>query len=302
MLLINALLLFSFTMPDSTVSTTVYIRNLLSEDIAGMHYILPGSTVLHTASLSSSDGSNSLYSTELPYIYINRIYWETDSGDLYSLGGYSPKLSADTIEVSLAGKEFGGIFNRIYGSTPLNIANSTDVPVISIELAGNYSPTGNLMRNNILLPSEILSVWTDSGETVEITAMDSKGNISIPFTASTATPDSIYWITPVLFFRNGDEIGYSNSQAGSWAVNSILLSKIILVEAFSSDGYLLDGLDCSSSPLNTWDRVYIRHNIPIDFVVLTDEDGRTFSSNDVDSLTGFFILGDLNLDFGFNFP
>lgn len=302
MFLLDVLLLFPLTIPDPGISTTVCISNLLSEDIVSMHYILPASTTLNSVSLSSSTGPDSVFNTELPYVYINRIYWETASGSVYFLSGYAPRISADTIEVSLAKKEFGGIFNRIYGSTPLSIANSTDVPVISIELNGNYCPTGNLMRSNILLPSEFLCVWTDSGETVEITAVDSKGNISIPFTASTATPDSIYRITPEMFFNNGKEIGYSDSQAGSWVVNSITLSKIVLIEAFSSDGYLLDGLDCSSSPLNTWDRVYIHHNAPIDFIVLTDENGRTFSANTADSLTGAFTPGDLNLDFGFDFP
>ncbi|MCD4706702.1 MAG: hypothetical protein K8S62_03090 [Candidatus Sabulitectum sp.] len=302
MFLLDVLLLLPLTLPDTGISTTVCISNLLSEDIVSMHYILPASTVLSSVSFSSTIGSNSMRTVELPYVYINHIFWETTSGGVYSLSGYAPGLSVDTIEVSPAKKEFGGVFNRIYGSNPLNIVNSTDVPLVSVELTGNFIPSGNLMRNKIFLPSEFLRVWIDSGETVEITAIDSEGNSSIPFAASTATPDSIYRITPEMFFSNGDEIGYSDSQAGSWVINSITLGRITLIEAFSSNGYLIDGLDCSSSPLNTWDKVYIHHNAPIDFIILTDENGRTFSANAVDSLTGSFIVGDFNLDFGFDFP
>jgi len=284
-------------------SVDIFItNNLSSTSIVDMYYLINGQSTLHKISIPFSLQPDSTLSITLPSLLLNRIVFEDENMDVYFASHYPASSSGDTLTVSLANKEFGGIFERIYGDRQLVIGNSTDVQIVSIFFTEFPQSCEDILRNNVLLPSELLRVWIDSGVAVEVTTVDRAGNRSIPFTSSAATPDSVYRITPEMFFNNGEEFGYSDSQAGSWVVNSITLGRIVLVEAFSSDGFLLDGLDCSSSPLTTWDRVNIHHNTPIGFVVLTDENGRTFSANAVDSLTGSFILGDLNLDFGFEFP
>ncbi len=289
-----------FTHPDSV---DVPIENLLDgNSITGVYYLIPGSNILHTAYLEYPLLPGETVSVSVPFVYMRKLIFEAENGSIYRLTGYPASTNADTISITLARKEFGGVFERIYGDHPVAIGNSTDVQITAVFLSDNSLSGINLLRRNVLLPDEVLRIWLDSGTSVQVTAFDADGNISTPLASSTSYPDSIYQITPPMFFSSGDEIGYSDSHAGSRVVNSITLGKIVLIEAFSSDGFLLDGLDCSSSPLNTWDRVYIRHNIPIDFVVLTDENGRTFSADAVDSLTGAFILSDFNLDFGFDFP
>jgi hypothetical protein len=178
----------------------------------------------------------------------------------------------------------------------------TDVSIYDVRIHGGSLPESNMLRKSILLPGEVLRVWIDSGSTVQVSTLDCNGNASQPVSGTALTISNLCKITSDLFYNNGEEIGYNGSVSGSWVVNSVTLGKILKVEAFSPDGCFLDGLDCSASPVTTWDRVYIRHTEPIGFVVLTDENNRTYTTSEPDSISGNFMLGDFNLDFGYGFP
>ncbi|MCD6589296.1 MAG: hypothetical protein J7K88_12180 [Candidatus Fermentibacteraceae bacterium] len=227
--------------------------------------------------------------------------FETNDESVYSLSSYPASTNSETISISLANKQFGGLFDRIYGNFPIGIKNSTDVNIFDIRILGDSLPETNILRNNVLLPGELLRLWIDSGKALQISALDSENNTSSVITTVASALDTLYELTPDLFYSNGNEIGYDGSE-GSWVVNCITLNDIVKVEAFSPDGYFLDGIDCSSSPLTTWDRIYIKHTEPVGYVVCTDENGRTYSSDTPDSTSGSFLFGDLNLDFGFEFP
>ncbi len=296
-------LICSFQLFSYADSVNVPIENHLQDrSIVAIHYTIPGSHFIHSANIGQDLLPGSSTTVRMPYGYINKLIFDSDDGAVYSQPDYPASVNADTIRISLARKEFGGLFERVYGIHPLAIQNSTDVSIFSVFLQGDSLPTANILRNSILLPGEILRVWLDSGKTAQILTLDYEGNISSMITATTPAHDSLFRITPDLFFLNGKEFGYDESLAGSWIVNCITLGRIIKAEAFSPEGYFLDGLDCSSSPLGTWDRVFLRHNTPVGYVVCTDESNRTYSANAVDSLSGSFILGNLNLDFGFGFP
>lgn len=296
-------LVCSFQFFSYADSVNVPIENHLQDrSIVAINYTIPGSFFLHTANMENNLLPGSSNTVRMPFGYINKLIFEADDGAVYSQSDYPASVNADTIRISLARKEFGGLFERVYGIYPLAIQNSTDVKIFSVLLQGDSLPTVNILRNNILLPGEILRVWLDSGKTVQISTLDYEGNISSLVTATAPATDSLFRITPDLFFSNGEEFGYDESLAGSWMVNCVTLSRIAEVEVFSPEGYFLDGLDCSSSPLGTWDRVFLRHDTPVGYIVCTDESNRTYSADAADSLTGSFIIGDLNLDFGFGFP
>jgi len=286
--------------PDSVdIRIENHLQNRIIEEIS---YIIPGPSFLHTADLQNPISPDSQSTIRVPYGYINKLIFETEDGTVYTRSGYPASTNPETISISLADKEFGGLFERIYGAYPIAIQNSTDVNIVSIFLQGDSVSDGNLLRNNILLPEEIIRVWLDSGTTTDMHATDLEGNISTPISVSTTNSDSLYRISPDLFYDNGNEFGYDASSPGTWVINCITLDKIEKVEAFSPDGYFLDGLDCSSSPIRTWDKIYLKHTEPIGFIVLTDVNDRTYTTIEPDSLTDYFMLGDLNLDFGYGFP
>lgn len=289
-----------FSHPDSV--NVIIESQLQDRSIVDIYYIIPGSYFIHTANMEQDLLPGGSTTVRMPYGYINKLIFEADDGEVYSKSGFPASVNADTVRISLAKKEFGGLFERVYGIYPLAIENSTDLNILSVLLHGDSLPTVNILRNNVLLPGEVLRVWLDSAETVQISTLDYENNVSSLITATTSAPDSLFRLTPDLFFSNGKEFGYDESFEGSWVVDCITLSRIVKVEAFSPDGYFLDGLDCSSAPLDTWDRVFLRHSSPVGYVVCTDESNRTFSANAIDSLTGSYILSDLNLDFGFGFP
>jgi len=296
-------LLCNFNFLDHPDSVDVTINNQLgTRNITSASYILPNSDHLSTVHLPHPLLPENTMTVRVPYGYINRLIFETEDGTVYTTNGYPASTNPETISISLADKEFGGLFERIYGIYPVAVRNSTDVNVVSVFLQGDSVPCTNLLRHNVLLPDEILRVWLDSGITAQLSAIDLEGNTSTPITITAPAPDTLYRITSELFFSNGNEIGYNGSSPGSWVVNCITLDDIVQVEAFSSEGLLLDGLDCSSSPLSTWDRVFVMHRIPVGYIVCTDSEDRTYSANNADSITGAFIFGDLNLDFGFGFP
>jgi hypothetical protein len=287
--------------PDS-VSITVE-NHLNVRIITNISYIIPGSSFLHTADLQNPISPDSQSTIRVPYGYINKLIFETEDGTVYAITGYPASTEPETISISLADKEFGRLFERIYGIYPIAIQNSTDVNFVSVQLHGDSLPDTNLLRSSVLLPEEILRVWLDSGITTQIFAIDAEGFSSALLTInSTPGTDTLYQISPDLFFNNGNEIGYNGSSPGSWVLNCITLGKIVKVEAFSPDGYFLDGVDCSSSPLSTWDRVFLMHNAPIGYIVCTDNNNRTYSADTPESSNGAFIIGNYNLDFSFAFP
>ena len=301
LMLIQVLCSFQFLSPPDSVDILVESQ-LQNRSIVDIYYIIPRSHFLHSVDMSIDLLPGNSTTIRVPHGYINKFIFDADDGAVYSVTGYPASIDADTIRVSLAHKEFGGFFERVYGIYPLAIENSTDVTILSVLLHGDSVPAANVLRNNVLLPGEVLRLWLDSAQTVQISTLDYDNNLSSLVTAATSSPNNLYRITPDLFFSNGEEFGYDQSQAGSWLVNCITMARIVKIEAFSPDGHFLDGLDCSSSPLTTWDRVFLRHNTPVGFVVCTDENDRTYSADAVDSLTDSFIIGDFNLDFGFAFP
>lgn len=295
--------LCSFNIFDHPDSVDIKIENQLqNKSIEEISYIIPGSSYLHTADLLHPVSPDSQLTIRVPYGYINMMIFETDDESVYSVSGYPASANPGTIRISLADKQFGGLFDRIYGIYPVVIENSTDINLFDIRILGDSILNANILRNNVLLPGELLRLWIDSGEIIQIFAVDCKGNTSSLITAVTPVTDSLYKFTPSLFYDNGNEFGYDGTSEGSWVIDCITFDEIVKVEAFTIDGSFIDGIDCSSSPLATWDRVFIRHRMPIGYIICTDSNNRTYSADTPDSISNDFIFGDLNLDFGFGFP
>ncbi len=292
-------LLLSFFDLDFPDSVNIPVTNLLEADITNIYYVIPRSDTLHTASLNTPIAPDQTATIRTPYGYINKLIFQSENKNTYYTMGFPASSTPDTISISLARKEFGGIFERIYGIYPIPLQNYTDVPLKAIRSNLNES---NILNGNILLPGEAVRVWVKKDFRLQITATDIQDNSTELLTFTPADPDSVQRIQPQTFYQNGTEYGFVQNSPGSWIINQITLDNITLIEAFSSTGDFLDGIDFSNEPLKLWDRVFLQHSTPMGFIVLTDINDRTYSSNIHDSLTNNYLVGDLNLDFGFAFP
>ena len=298
-------ILFSFALPfcDPPDSTELVVKNNLSEgSIAAINLLVPGRRQLTSVFLSPPIAPGCADTVAVPYMYFNRIIFTADNGNYYRLNGYAPVGDPAEITVSLAVKEFGGSFDRIFGSYPMIIRNSTPIAFNSVLFSGDSLPQGNLLGGQILMPDEVLRVWLDSGTTAEIFATDVSGAVSSVLTGIALPVDTVLSFTPEQFYHNGTVFGSENGGSGSWVVNCIPDQQIVLVEAFDNQGYFLKEIDCSSSPLQTWDRVFLPHWSPISYIMCTDQNERTYSLMDPDSVSGNYLFDLLSLDFGFGFP
>ena len=297
-LLLTALLL-SFLNLDYPDSVNIPVTNLLDSNITNIYYIIPASDTLHTAPLTTPITPDQTTTIRTPYGYINKLIFQSENNNTYYTMGFPATSTPDTISISLAQKEFGEIFERIYGIYPITIQNSTDVPLVNIESNLN---THNILNGNVLLPTEILRIWVTKDFRLQLSATDIQNNSTELLTFTPEEPDSIQKIQPQTFYQNGTEYGFVQNSPGSWVINQITLDNITLIEAFSPTGEFLDGIDFSDEPLKLWDRVFLQHYNPIGFIILTDINNRTYSSNLPDLVTNNYLVGDLNLDFGFAFP
>jgi hypothetical protein len=303
--LILLIFTLSFSLPffNPPDSTELVIKNSLDEgSIVEVNLLIPRRMQLTPVFLSSPIAPGSEETVAIPYLFFNRIIFTVDNGIYYRSNGYAPVGDPAEITVSLAVKEFGGSFDRIFGNFPLVIRNSTPIAFNSVFFSGDSLPQGNLLTGQILMPDEFLRVWLDSGTTAEIFATDITGAVSSALYGIALPKDTTYNFTSELFYQNGNIVSSENEGSGSWVVNCLPDQRIITVEAFDSQGFFVDGIDCTSSPLQTWDRVFLPHWSPVAYIMCTDQNERTYSLMDPDSISGDYLFDMLSLDFGFGFP
>ncbi|MCK5787257.1 MAG: hypothetical protein KAH54_11965, partial [Candidatus Sabulitectum sp.] len=276
-------------------------NNLSSTSIVNMYYLVNGQSTIHKIPTPFLLQPDSTISITLPSLLLNPIVFEDEESNVFFLGNYPASLNGDTIKVSLANKEFGQFFNRIYGSYLIVLKNSSMVPLYSVSVSGDPFPDTNLLRGQILLPDEYLCIWADSGTMVEAYATDVNGNLSSALMCTASAEDTLYQFTPPYFYHNGNVLDPEVGGSGSWIVNCLPYSHIILIEAFDETGFT-GGIDCYASPLQTWDRVYLTHSSPLSYIVCTDMNGRTYSLIEPDIQTDEYLVDMLSLDFGFGFP
>lgn len=301
---ICAILLSFFPFFESpTDSVDIYVTNSLkSTTISSMYYLINGDFVLNEVPMQIPLSPDSTMMIKFPSLYFDRIIFEGDDKSIFYIGHYPASSNGDTLEVSLANKEFGLMFDRVYGSYPVAFGNSSMVPLVSISVPNDSSFEENLLRGRMLLPDEVLCLWVDSGTIIEAFALDVGGNLSSALIGVASPIDTVYLFTPSHFYHNGNVFGFQDGIPGSMIVNCLPNQEIVLVEAFDLDGYFVSGIDCSPAPLSTWDQVFCPHSTPLSYILCTDSEGRTYSLIEPDQDTGEYLIDLLSLDFGFGFP
>jgi len=283
-------------------STTVVVANLLEEvAITSVHLLLPNAEEMISIPFNDPLQPGETAQLSFPWGYINRVVFNTDFGDVYFQSGFAALSNPDTLTVTLARKEFGGVFDRIYGTMPIALRNSTSVNIASVRVVGDSTLQGNILGSNPLMPGEFLRLWVESTESYKIVFQDEDANYSEELTAF-ANPDTVYSVNNQLFYRNGTE-HLTQGTGYSFTVSNCISSQEILgVETFDELGYSLVYIDLADNPLETWDRIVLHTDFPPSFVSCIDCYGRTYSLDEPNSFTGSYDFDQLSLDFNFSFP
>ena len=186
-----AIIGFSF-ISSHPESTTVMVNNLLEEGaITSVHLLLPNAEELINIPLDNPLQPEETTQLSFPWGFINRVFFNTDCGDVYFQSGFAASANPDTLTLNIARKEFGGIFDRIYGTLPIALRNNTSVNIASVKVVGDSAIQGNILGDNSLMTGEYLRLWVDSTEPYQIIFQDEGGNYSEEFTAA-ANPDTVY--------------------------------------------------------------------------------------------------------------
>lgn len=288
--------------PAFPESTFVQISNQLEESsITSVNLILPNAKELINIPLACPILPGSTVRLRFPWGFINRVIFNSSSGNVYYQSGFAASSNPDTLIVSLARKEFGVVFDRIYGTLPIAVRNSTSVNIVSVQVEGESIPPGNILGSNPLMPGEVIRLWVNSSEPYSFVFQDADGFVSDAFTAVTDA-DSIYRFTNDVFYSNGTLRSTQDPGYSFTVTNCINSEELVLVEAFDESGYQLLCFDLAETPLETWDRLTTQTDFPPSFVVCTDSRGREYSLNEPDSVTGIYEFDLLSLDFNFSFP
>ena len=126
-----------FSPPESTA---VVVSNLLDhESIQSLYLVLPNAGELVSIEFSNSIQPGESSSIRFPWGYINRVILNTYMGNVYFQSDFYASSNPDTLNISRASKEFGGIFDRIQGTLPVYLLNSTSINIASVQLVSSDS-------------------------------------------------------------------------------------------------------------------------------------------------------------------
>ena len=179
------------------------------------------------------------------------------------------------------------------------LKNGTSIPFIQV-LDSNDRQI-DLLNGKMLLPGELLRVWSDSGNIIGFTAVTASHDTSAILQVSALPLDTVHVLTPEDFLHNGCIIA-SGAAPGIWILNQLPDCCITKVEVFSEDGYCIAEPRIQDSSFGVWDKLFISCSEPVSFVLCTDSFNRTYSIAEVDTLLNMYICDQLSLDFNFGFP
>ncbi len=288
-----------FSPPEET--NVVVLNHLENQSINTIDLLLPNRAELLPIQIPSPIPPGESTEIALPWGYINRVIVITNKGNVYYQMGFPASSDPDTIRVSLDKYEFGGIFDRVYGTMQIGVLNYSNLNIASVHVTGEGLPEGDILGNNPLMPGELLRLWVQSTEPHMLVFFDSDGFSSDTLVA-TANPDTIHKINNDMFFHVGGVHSTSYTGYDITVANCISTEEIVLVEAYDTEGYSILFFDLTERPLKTWDRLATQVDYPPDFIVCTDSRGREYSLDRPDSLYGAYVFDLLSLDFDFSFP
>mgnify|MGYP000903578534 FL=1 len=281
--------------PDSTEVT---IRNGITDaSITSVFYLAAGSATLADAGLGNPVPPGEEAVLTFPCRYINRVIVETDARGNYRRVGFAPSPAGDTLSISRADREFGGVFDVVLGSRPFPVRSALPVPITGVHILDDGLPTGSVIGTNPLMTDETLFLWMDC-DSIAITAVDVEGNHSRPVPlANPGGGDTLFTIGVADFLDDPGE-----RAAGALRVISALNGETVTaIEVHPVTGGPLF-VDLSAAPLRLWRGVSIPFPGEVGYVVGIDGSGRTFSVDESDPATGAFIIDWWHLDFDFDFP
>lgn len=289
-------------LPAYPESTSVTVINLIEEQtITSVHLLLPNSDEIAAVQLDSPISSGETTELSFPWGYINRIVFSTERGDVYYQTGFVASSCPDTLKVSLAAKEFGGVFDRIYGTHPIIVRNRTGVNIASVLARGESLPQGDILGRNPIMPGESLRLWVESTEPCSLVFIDLDGFPSDTLIA-TANPDTIYQLTNEMFYHNGTHHSTADPGHTFTVANCMSSETLVSVEALDEGGYSILFFDLTQTPLETWDRLTTQTDYPPALVISTDSMGREYSLTGPNPETRTYEFDLLSLDFDFSFP
>ena len=287
--LINPLFLF----PDSV---DLVIRNeLQSTSITSIHYLVAGSGRMRDAGLRGSIPPGESASLTLPFRFMDRIVFLTDSKGNYRNMSIALSPMVDTIAVSRADREFGGLFDVIMGDRPYIIHNRTPVPITGIILHGDGLPVESLIGPNPLMTDETLFLWLDT-DSLAFTAIDIEGNRTMPFEIRRVGIAAVASIRISAFLA-----GSAKPDGALWVINGINGESITGIEVYP----LYDEpffLDLGEAALSLWQSAAVQYAEEVEHIVCVDTMGRTYSIGKPDQHTEAFVADWWHLDFDFGFP
>ncbi len=288
---LNPFMLF----PDST--DMVVINNTTSYRIVSVHYLPVGSETIREVRLSGSIPPGCSTSVRIPFRYMNRIVFGTDAGINHRRAmGYAPGYPTDTVTVSSADREYGSYFDVIIGSRPHVITNGTPVPISALCMIEDDGEPIGLLGRNLLMTEESLVLWMDA-DSISFIAQDLEGFLTDTIEVNRSGSTSVTVIGIEHFLGRDlpdthDNVGIVN------CVNGESMKEILIYPQVGPP----QALDLSFTPLGLWQIVTIPYAGVVDFVVGTDQSGRTYSVESPHEQTGLYVIDWWHLDFDFSFP
>jgi len=288
-----------FTHPEET--QVVVLNQLNDQSITSIHLLLPGVNELLPIEMPLSIPPDESIKVTVPWGFINRLIFRTDSGTVYYQGFFAASSKPDTIRICLARKEFGGVFDRIYGTFPIAVRNRTGVNIASVLVQGDSLPPGDILGRNPIMPGESLRLWVTSTEPCSLVFIDLDGFLSDTMIVA-ANPDTIYELTNEMFYHNGTHHSTSDPGYSLTIANCISSEALVSVEVLDELGNSALFFDLTQTPLGTWDRLTTQIADPPSLVICTDSEGREYSLDRPDSISGIYDFDLLSLNFDFSFP
>ncbi len=295
-------ILFGFSLFSPPENSTVVVTNLLeNQNLESIHLLLPDSTELVPVNIGVPIPPGVSGHVSFPWGYMYRVIFTTDLGNVYYQTGYLASSDPDTIRISMAKHEFGGIFDRVSGTRQIAVQNNSSLSIASIHVTGEVMPAGDILGSNPLMPGELLRLWVQGTEPYKLVFYDEDGFYSDTLVA-TANPDTVHRVTNDMFFHGGNVYSTDYTGYDITVANCISTEGLVLVEAYDEEGYQILFFELADTSLRTWDRLSTQVDYPIGFIICTDSKGREYHLNRPDPLSGIYIIDLHSLDFDFSFP